>query len=477
MDNRHLKTDMIDIQHLSFRYPHYKDVGQERGDILKDISLKVSLGERVLIIAPPDSGKTTLAKILMRGIPTYGGGELQGSITVDNINILEEESYNVMESITYIGQNPQEQLLMNTCEDEISFPLEAIGYSKEEISKRVLSSLERWGLKEHVDVHPQELSGGERKRLLLAVSDAIDAKVWILDEIFDDLDAYYKQKLMSYLLMKEGCSITFASRFLPEFNNFFQTLYTITDGRLVEVGQIDVIEVQQEKKSEQITPTQKRLCLKDGVIIHPRRSVKSDNIFTLNVDNFYVSQHEIVALVGPNGSGKSTLSRSLCGLDPLHQGSVTIGGKSLSPVELKESVGYLFQNPDYFLFLPTVLDELTFSLRNDFSLSKQEKKEIAIECASKFQLSLRDNPTMMSYGERKRLQAAVYYLLSRPFLIIDEIDSGITYNQAYEIIKRYKETECGIIIISHDASFASSVAHRTYEIKDNHVVLRTGSGI
>lgn len=464
---------MIEIRSLSFSYPHYEHIGKKRGSILKDISLKVGMGERILIIAPPDSGKTTLAKILIRGIPTYGGGILSGSAIVDEMNILESESYDIMDTITYIGQNPQEQLLMNTCEDEISFPLEALSFNKEEISKRVSSSLEKWGLKEHIDVHPQELSGGERKRLLLAVSEALDAKVWILDEIFDDLDADYKQTLMNTLQKRKGCSITFASRFLPEFTHFFSSIYTIKDGRLLHVEQGDVIEVQQERINKQTSKlSQKILRLQDGIIIHPRRSVKSESVFTLHVENFYVQQNEIVALVGPNGSGKSTLSRSLCGLDPIHQGSITIEGESFTPSKLKEHVGYLFQNPDYFLFLPTVFDELTFSLRNDSSLSKKEKEHIAIECAHKFHLTLTDNPTMMSYGERKRLQAAVYYLLTRPFLIIDEIDSGITYSQAYEILERYKERECGIIIISHDASFASSVAHRTYEIRDAHVVLR-----
>jgi len=468
---------MIDIHELAFSYPHYEQQGQKvKNPILKALSLHVDEQERVLIIAPPDSGKTTLAKILIRGLPTYGGGEVSGDIIIDGQHLLELESYDLTESITYIGQNPQEQLLMNTCGDEISFPLEALGYSRNEITTRINTSLEKWGLKKHIDVHPQELSGGERKRLLLAVSDAIGAEKWILDEVFDDLDDSYKNKLMESLKSRKGCSITFASRFLPEFTQFFTTIYSLRNGMLERVSEEEVIEVQQtqmKRMSSFSTPISTHsIHLKDGIIIHPRKSVKNEKVFTLVVDDFYVNKNEIVALVGPNGSGKSTLSRSLCGLDNIHQGVITIDNEPLVPARLKEHVGYLFQNPDYFLFLPTVFDELTFSLRNDYTMSKEKKEELAAECASKFHLCLTDNPTMMSYGERKRLQAAVYYLLSRSFLIIDEIDSGITYSQAYEILERYKERECGIIIISHDASFASSVATRTYEIIGNHVVLR-----
>ena len=464
---------MIDVSHLQFSYPEY---GRPHFSVFKDLSLHVDDGENLLIIAPPDSGKTTLAKILIRGIPTYSGGVLKGEISIDGKDILQLESYDLVETITYIGQNPQEQLLMNTCSDEIIFPLESLSLARNEITRRVDSSLSHWGLSALSSVHPQELSGGERKRLLLAVSEAIGSRVWILDEVFDDLDDSYKKKLLTFLKHRTGCSITFASRFLPEFAHFFTSILTIVDGSIVSVNQDVIIESQRLGKEpsafeHQFSPTQ-RLALRDGVIVHPRRSVKSDIPFTVHVKDFFVEKNEIVALVGPNGSGKSTFSRVLCGLDKIQQGLITIDGIALNSSQLKEKVGYLFQNPDYFLFLPTVFDELTFSLRNTSKLSRKEKEDIAIECASLFHLSLTDNPTMMSYGERKRLQAAVYYLLKRPFLIIDEIDSGITYDQAYEIVSLYKESGCGLIIISHDASFASSVAHRTYEIVDNHVLLR-----
>lgn len=468
---------MIDINHLDFSYPHYGKVAQNSSRfVLKDFSCSVRQGERLLIIAPPDSGKTTLAKILILGIPTYGGGELKGSFSIDGKQMSELESYDLVETISYIGQNPQEQLLMNTCSDEIIFPLEALGLEKQEIKRALITSLEHWGLTQLADVHPQELSGGERKRLLLAVSEAIDANVWILDEVFDDLDDYYKQKLLTALKERKGCSITFASRFLPEFTNFFTSIGTIREGSFSYISESEIVDEQIKEKKRKILREKHSsshfLRMEDGIIVHERKSVKSGSVFTLNVDDFHVEQGEIVALVGPNGSGKSTLSRTLCGLDKIMQGTISVDNTAMNQHQLKERVGYLFQNPDYFLFLPTVFDELTFSLRSNTKMSHKEKEELALECANLFHLNLTDNPTMMSYGERKRLQAAVYYLLKRSFLIIDEIDSGITYTQAYEIIARYQELGCGLIIISHDASFASSLADRTYEIVDNHVLLR-----
>ena len=86
-------------------------------------------------------------------------------------------------------------------------------------------------------------------------------------------------------------------------------------------------------------------------IVHPRRSVSSDQPFSLSVPDFHIASGEVVALVGPNGAGKSTLSRVLCGLDPLVGGSITIDGTATAGKGLQTRVGYLFQNPDYGIFL------------------------------------------------------------------------------------------------------------------------------
>lgn len=90
-------------------------------------------------------------------------------------------------------------------------------------------------------------------------------------------------------------------------------------------------------------------------------------------------------------------------------------------------------------------------------------------CARLFHLDLDDNPTMMGYGARKQLQAAVYYLLDRPFVIIDELDSGVTYAAAFEIVSLLRKNGAAIVIITHDRSFARNIAQRQYTITNGVV--------
>jgi energy-coupling factor transporter ATP-binding protein EcfA2 len=182
------------------------------------------------------------------------------------------------------------------------------------------------------------------------------------------------------------------------------------------------------------------------------------------VPDFHIASGEVVALVGPNGAGKSTLSRVLCGLDPLVEGSIAIDGTATAGKGLQTRVGYLFQNPDYGIFLPTVRDELGWSLRQIRHLGAQEREQMVSACARLFHLDLDDNPTMMGYGARKQLQAAVYYLLNRPFVIIDELDSGVTYAAAFEIVSLLRKSGAAIVIITHDRTFARNIAQRQYTI-------------
>ncbi|HKL59127.1 MAG TPA: ABC transporter ATP-binding protein, partial [Sphaerochaeta sp.] len=85
--------------------------------------------------------------------------------------------------------------------------------------------------------------------------------------------------------------------------------------------------------------------------------------------------------------------------------------------------------------------------------------------ASLFGLDLEETPSTMSYPLRKALQAAVYYLLDRPFYILDELDNALTYRVALSIIALLRRNGAGILLITHDRKFASLVSETTYAIE------------
>ncbi len=469
---------MLEISGLSFTYRAYGPV-PPRAPVLYHLDLSVQEGQSILILGAPDSGKSTLARIMCALVPRFNEGDIEGTIRIEGRDIREIAPWELTDRCTLVAQNPQEQLLMTTCADEVAFPLESLGMRRERLISTVHSALHQWGLDQMIEVNPQELSGGERKRLLLAVTDAIGAPFWIMDEPFDDLDESWRAHLLSEIRKRQGTVIVFASRYLEEFRGSFDAYYLLDQGKLVSGDEEAIIpafdrvcdvQFSSEPDSPDFPIIQEHTLVADGLrIIHPRRSVSSQEPFTLHAPDFRVASKEVVALVGPNGSGKSTLSRVLCGLDLLAEGVISIDDKPCDRRTLRAKVGYLFQNPDFGIFLPTVREELGWSLRHIPELSLEQREELISQTASRFKLNCDDNPTTMSYGARKQLQAAVYYILDRPFYIIDELDSGVTYAAAFEIISLLRSRGAGIVLITHDRTFARNIAERQYTITDGTV--------
>ncbi|MFA5467448.1 MAG: ABC transporter ATP-binding protein [Sphaerochaetaceae bacterium] len=466
-------SDYFCLSDLSFSYKGYGKT-EKLPPVLKDLSLRVKEGSRTLILGPPDSGKTTLARIACGLLPRYIEGYLTGKVLLKGEEIPASEPWLLADKLTYTAQNVQEQLLMTTCGDEVAFPLESLAIERQALIERVEESLNSWGLLKYKDVNPQELSGGERKRLLLAVTAAIDAPLWIMDEPFDDLDEQWRQELKKRLLEKKGTVIVFASRYIKEADSLFDNYYLLNDTRLSEESRATAFSKLQALdrgtalniKMEKFHQNRELRC-EQMVIGHERRSTDSTLPFTLKIDRFSLKTGEVVALVGPNGAGKSTFSRVLCGLKRPQQGSITLDGESIAASKRLAQVAYLFQNPDYGIFLSSVEQELGWSLRHSAVHSKQEQIASA---AKLFDLNLDENPSMMSYGKRKQLQGAVYYILNRPFVIIDEVDSGITSGDASKMVALLKQRGSAVVVITHDRSFAKQVATRQYKIVDGQII-------
>jgi energy-coupling factor transporter ATP-binding protein EcfA2 len=171
---------------------------------------------------------------------------------------------------------------------------------------------------------------------------------------------------------------------------------------------------------------------------------------------------EMCCLLGRNGSGKSTLGRILCGLLRPDAGALTLArtGQTALGDALCAEVGYLFQNPDHQIYLPSVREELTVGLERPGESPRHREQRVA-DTAALFGLpALEEPPALMSYGARRRLQAATYYLLERRLLILDEVDSGLSYRELESLIEALRRSGAGIVLITHDMRYARSVADR-----------------
>ena len=191
-----------------------------------------------------------------------------------------------------------------------------------------------------------------------------------------------------------------------------------------------------------------------------------DSDFTLNIESFALEQGKTTAVIGTNGCGKSTLSHIIAGLLKPEAGKVLLEGKEVSAEKLNRSCSYLFQNPDYQLFLPTARAELEYGLKLQ-KLPQGQIEEKVQEAIKVFGIEHPDAPpVLMSYGQRKKLQAAIYWLLEKKIVIIDEADSGISSKEYRQIIDAFRQSPAdpAILIITHDIQLAALEADNIFRM-------------
>ena len=195
--------------------------------------------------------------------------------------------------------------------------------------------------------------------------------------------------------------------------------------------------------------------------------------FHLEVEGLEIRRGEIVALTGRNGSGKSTLARLLCGLLEPEAGEIRVrrDGKlrAAAASELRVHTGYMFQNPDFQIFLPTVGEELAYGPQQAGVPEAEVGRRVA-EAIGRFHLPPAEVPAaLLSYGARKRLQAAACALLGRPLLIQDEGDAGLSFRDFSELVQHLAGDGRAQVLITHEASLARALAHRIVRMEGGRI--------
>lgn len=446
----------LKLENLSFAYENYGNTIREK--IFDGVNLYVQDKEKILILGECGSGKSTLSSILASLTPAYNQGKLEGEISYDGKGI--ESAHEMMSFLSLVPQDPGAYIITTSCEDELAYPLESLAVSRDEMKRRIDLSLSAWGLERYRTVMPAGLSGGEKKRLAIACALISDPEFVIFDESFDDLDVFWKEKLGNVIRDGDFTGIVTSARFIPSFRGLFDAVYRIEDRKLVRISEDDAF----ENFSFSIPCLDvKETCTLEAVNIKIEKE-RENTLFTLSAPSFHLKRGEIVSLCGDNGSGKSTFSRMLCALESPYEGSVLINGAVADRKTLQRQVGYVFQNPDYQIFLPSVRDELSYSF-SFLSLSKTEKEKRLEELSLLFSLDLDVSASLMSYGERKRLQCAIYYSLGRSFYILDEIEASLPYSESARMVELLASRGAGILLISHDEDFVRCAAVRNYMIE------------
>jgi len=163
---------ILEARHLTVEYP-----GPPRVVALRDVDVQIRRGEFVGIVGQNGSGKSTLVKCFVGLLRPRKGEILFKGESIRKLSVGD-----MARRVGLVLQNPDYQLFTASCQDEIRFGLRNVGVPPEEMEQRVEEALCLVGLSEEADLFPFRLSFGDRRKLAVAATMALNPQVLIMDE-------------------------------------------------------------------------------------------------------------------------------------------------------------------------------------------------------------------------------------------------------------------------------------------------------
>ena len=189
--------NLIDVKNLLFKYKMYSGEKEEviEHTAIDNISLSIKKGDFVGILGHNGSGKSTLAKQLAALLKPSGGIIYVGGMDTAK----EEQILDIRKTAGLVFQNPDNQFVGATVEDDVAFGLENQGIPLEEMKKRVSEALSLVGMVEFSKKEPARLSGGQKQRVAIAGVVALRPDILILDDSLSAVDAKTEHLILENL--------------------------------------------------------------------------------------------------------------------------------------------------------------------------------------------------------------------------------------------------------------------------------------
>ncbi|WP_076473344.1 ABC transporter ATP-binding protein [Micromonospora avicenniae] len=454
----------------------WRHAGRKRWAV-RGVDLRIEHGERVLLLGPSGAGKSTLLAALA-GLLPEDSGEQSGTVEIDGL-----DPRKARERVGIVFQDPESQLVMARCGDDVAFGLENRGVPTDEIWPRVDEALRRVGFPYRRDRLTAQLSGGEQQRLALAGALALRPGLLLLDEPTANLDP------AGATLVRSAVAGALDA----------DTTLILVEHRVAEalplVDRVVVLEpgggVRADGTPEAVFDVHGDALAAEGVwvpgrTVPSRRATVAPGEALLTADrlglpprlaetDLTVRAGEALAVLGPNGAGKSTLALLLGGLLRPGSGAVTAsaelaGRDARTPPyrwrapALATRIGSVFQDPEHQFVTGTVFDELALGPRRT-GRPEAEVRTTVDELLDRLRLTAlaAANPYTLSGGEARRLSVATALATAPRLLICDEPTFGQdrrTWLELVDLLADLRDAGHGVVTVTHDAEFVAALADR-----------------
>ena len=451
----------IRLNEVSFKYDGAKE------NVLENINLTVEYGETVLLSGVSGEGKSTLLSIINGVIPFVNSGKFSGSVEIDGKDVTKLKISERSKLIGTVLQNADEQIIYDLVNEEIAFGCENLNIASEEIDRRI----ERFTTLMQIEKNAKTktLSGGQKQRLITASTLAMEQKIIILDEPLANLDTHTAHILLKALrnLANSGYAVLIVEHRLDVVKNYIDKVMRIENKQLFTSTDIN-----------DLNSGIKTIPHADGSL-PGEVLIKGEKLFFAAGDRNIIDGLDIeiragerIVLLGENGCGKTTLMRMLARLNKSNDGvlSQTITKCKKANSKWFSKVGYVYQNPTYQLFMPTLLSEISFKAKNE---------EMARKMINAFGLSGLEqrHPQSLSEGQKRRASIAAVCASEPTVLFLDEPTVGQDYKNLCKTVetvnKINKNFGTAIVTVTHDKRCAGALADRVL-IMENGKISRQG---
>ncbi len=459
---------------------------------MRELSLAVEPGERVLLLGASGAGKSTVLAGLAGVLGGEDDGESAGSILVGGRPPAEARGRSGL-----LLQDPDAQVILARVGDDVAFACENLGVPREAIWPRVREALTEVGLPLPLDHPTAQLSGGQKQRLALAGLLAMRPGLLLLDEPTANLDpegVLEVRDAVASALAATGATLIVVEHRVSVWRDLVDRVVVLSaeGGVLADGGPDEVLADASAELSragvwlpgtsaptlpavtvgEPLLTAEELAFGRGPAVTRRRRRQRASTARPLahRVDAA-IAEGTALALVGRNGAGKSTLALTLGGLLPPLGGGLRAEpalARDASPEpaswrsrELLTRIGSVFQNPEHQLIASTVRDELAAGPRA-LGLPPAEVESRVEELLERLHLAglAEANPFTLSGGQKRRLSVGTA-LATRPrLLVLDEPTFGQDANTWAELVRMIAELRAGdhaVVAATHDAEFVAAI--------------------